>query len=127
MQKNTRELILPYSIESVYNFMKDPKNYLGGVDGVKINNNSASFSVPGFGNIDAGITNLIENKKVVIYSKDINTSLEANLYSLEDNKTRIELVSKSSPNCGLIKSGMILLAIPKVLNTIVDNLKTIKI
>jgi hypothetical protein len=123
MQTNTRELILKQSPEKVYRFIKNPGNYLSGISGVHVSNNSATFSVPGFGNIEASITNLVENEKVVIYSSNINTSLEARLFSREDGGTKIQITSKSDPDCGFFKNKLILFSIPSLLDSLIDNLK----
>lgn len=126
MQTNTRELILEQPVEKIYEFIKNPKNYLAGISGVKFSDKGASFSVPGFGVIDANITNLVENEKVVIYSNKINTSLEAKLYKLEEG-TKIQITSKSDPDCGFFKNKLILFSIPDLLDSLVENLKNQKI
>ena len=118
-----KEIIIEKPIAEIYEFAKDPKNYLGKIKGIKENNEIYSYNISGFGLIDAKITNLEENKKVVVYSKNINTSLEINLLELEDSKTKVTLVSKSYPSCGLFKNIIISRAIPKVLNIIADYLK----
>lgn len=124
MQTNTRELIVQKSPEEVYKFIKDPENYLSGMRNVEVSGRSATFSVPLFGSIEATITNLVENKKVVIYSDDINTSLVAELYKTEDNGTKICITSKSDPSCGLIANRLILNHIPDLLDSLVENLES---
>lgn len=123
MQTNTRELILKQSPERVYEFIKNPSNYLSGMDYVRVSGNNATFSVPGFGNIGASITNLEENEKVVIYSSQINTSLEARLIALEDGGTKVRITSKSDPDCGFFKNKLILFSIPSLLDSLINNLK----
>ena len=123
---NKREVIITNTPQQVYGFLKDPRNYLGGVDGVNINSSSASFSVFGFGEIRANITNLIENQKIVIYSEDINTSLTANLQKIEEGKTKVTLNVVSKPECGLLKTLAINRAIPKLLDIVAKSLKQIK-
>lgn len=120
-----KEIIIEKPISEIYKFAKDPKNYLGKIKGIKENNGLYSYNVPGFGLIDARITNLEENKKVTVYSKEINTTLEINLSKLEDSKTKVILVSKSYPSCGLFKNIIISREIPRVLNTIADYLKKV--
>ena len=127
MQTNTRELILKQSPERVYEFIKNPSNYLSGMDYVRVSGNNATFSVPGFGNIGASITNLVENERVVIYSNQINTSLEARLIAMEDGGTKVQITSKSDPDCGFFKNKLILFSIPSLLDSLVNNLKYQKI
>ena len=127
MQTNTRKLVLEKSPEEVYKFIKNPRNYLSEVDYVTVSDNSASFSVPGFGNIKANIINSVENEKIVIYSKEINTSLEVKLSKVDDNKTIVIITSNSDPRCGFFKNKLILFSIPSLLNSLVDNLKSQKI
>ena len=57
-----REVIITNTSQQVYGFLKDPRNYLGGVGGVSVDSGGASFSVPSFGRIRADITNLIQGK-----------------------------------------------------------------
>lgn len=119
-----REVIIANTPQQVYGFLKDPRNYLGGVDGVNVDSGGASFSVPSFGRIRADITNLIQDQKIVIYSKDINTSLTANLQEVGQDKTKVTLSVVSKPDCGLFKNLAIRLAIPELLNKVVESFKT---
>lgn len=122
-----REIIVTNTPQQIYGFLKDPRNYLGGVDGVSVDSKGASFSVPSFGKIRADITNLIQDQKIVIYSKDINTSLTANLQEMGQDKTKVILNVVSKPDCGLFKSLAIRLAIPKLLDAVVESFKTAEI
>lgn len=121
-----REIIITNTPQQIYRCLKDPRNYLGGINGVNVNSNGASFSVFGFGEIRANITNLIENQKIVIYSGDINTSLTANLQKIEEGKTKVTLNVESKPECGLLKTLAINRAIPKLLDLVTKSLKQIK-
>jgi hypothetical protein len=122
-----REVIITNTPQQVYGFLKDPRNYLGGVDGVSVDSGGASFSVPSFGRIRADITNLIQDQKIVIYSKDINTSLTANLQEMGQDKTKVTLSVVSKPDCGLFKNLAIRLAIPKLLDAVIESFKTTEI
>jgi hypothetical protein len=122
-----REVIITNTPQRVYGFLKDPRNYLGGVDGVRADSGGASFSVPSFGKIRADITNLIQDQKIVIYSKDINTSLTVNLQEMGQDKTKVTLSVVSKPDCGLFKNLAIRLAIPKLLDAVIESFKTTEI
>ena len=122
-----REVIITNTSQQVYGFLKDPRNYLGGVGGVSVDSGGASFSVPSFGRIRADITNLIQDQKIVIYSKDINTSLTVNLQEIGQDKTKVTLSVMSKPDCGLFKNLAIRLAIPKLLDAVIESFKTTEI
>ena len=104
----------------LYEYLKDPRNYLSGVSGILADSNGVSATVSGFGKIRADITNLIEDEKIVMYSKDIGTSLTASLQELGSDKTRVTLSVISKPECGLIKNLAIKLAIPRLLDSVVE-------
>lgn len=118
-----REIIINNTPQQVYEFLKDPRNYLSNISGVTVDSKSASFSVPSFGRIRADITNLIQDQKIVIYSKDINTSLTVNLQEMGQDKTKVTLSVVSKPDCGLFKNLAIRLAIPKLLDAVVESFK----
>ena len=123
-QTEKREIIINNSQSEVYKFLKDPRNYLTGVSGVQADTKGATFTVPMFGKIRADITNLIEDQKIVIYSKEINTSLTVNLKNLGESKTNLELLVVSKPGCGLLRNMAISMAIPRLLNVVIESFKT---
>lgn len=127
MQTERRVIDIDKPRNKIYEYLKDPRNYLGGLKGIIVDSKGLSACVSGFGNIRADITNLVENEKVVMYSKDIDTSLTVKLQELSNQKTRVTLGVVSDPDCGFLKNIAIRLAIPKLLNTIVDTFKITKI
>lgn len=122
-QTEKRKIVINNNQQEVYKFLKDPRNYLTGLNEVQVDNKGATFNVPMFGKIRADITNLIENQKIVMYSKEINTSITVNLENMGDSKTEVELSVVSKPNCGLLKNMAISMAVPRLLNVVVESFK----
>lgn len=122
-----REIVIKNTSHQLFEFFKDPKNYLNNIDNVSFDSDSAIFSVPSFGKIQAKIINLVPDKKIVVISEEINTKLVINLQEVESDKTKVILKVASNPDCGLFKNIAIKLAIPRLLNIIVESFKNIKI
>jgi hypothetical protein len=125
MREDKRRVVLKQSVKEVYEFIKNPKNYLSGISNVHLGEtgDSATFSVFGFGTIEAHISKLVENEKVVLYSKTINTSLEATLSPSQDGGTIVNITSKSNPQFGFIRNNIVLSSIPGLLDSLVKHLK----
>lgn len=117
-----RVLVSEKSRHYIYEFLKDPRNYMSGVSGINVDSVSASGYAPGIGDIEARLTNLVDDKKIVFYSKEINTAIEAILEDTDNSKTKVNIVIKSDPDCGFFKNLAIKLAIPNISDLIVDNL-----
>lgn len=129
MQKLTKEIVLEYNIEKVYNFFRNFNNYLSESDGVSINNTGTSVKkrIVGFGILEAHISDLVENQKITIYSKEINTSIKAILEKIGEYKTKILLTTISDPSCGFLKNMFIYSHVPDIFDNIVSSIKKIKI
>ena len=126
MQIEERELTISRPVEEVYKFLENPDNYLSGMSGVTYDEDEdcASFDVPGFGTIEAKIIERSKDDRIVIYSPDINTYLEVELYEGDDeNETSIEITSKADPDCGILKNMLIKASIPRLLDKLVKHLE----
>lgn len=122
MQKTTT---VGYPLQRVHGFLKNGNNFISkSIDGVKLNSTgtTANANIPGIGIITLHLKS--EENLIKVYSNDVGTVISAKLCENKDKeKTDITFTITCNPNLGIIKNAIIKMAMPKVMDTIIAEVK----
>lgn len=96
--KEQRKVEVVAKPSEVYDYIKDPRNYLN-FDGVTIspNGNSVSATVPVIGELSGRLEEVIKGVEVRFLIGRINTSINVRLSQTESGNTDVDLLFKSNP------------------------------
>jgi hypothetical protein len=123
--KQEKSTEVNYSLDKVFNFLSNGNNYISkSIERVKLNKSgtAANASIPGLGIIRIDLKADKENNTIKVYSNQIGTVITAKLQEAGE-KTKINFSINCEPNLGFIKNSAILLAMPKVMDTMIVEIK----
>lgn len=123
--KQEKSTEINYSLDKVFDFLKNGNNYISkSIEKVKLNKagTAANASIPGIGIIRIDLNANKENNTIKVYSKEIGTIITAKLKE-SGEKTRVNFIIDCNPNCGLVKNSAIKLFMPKVMDTMISEIK----
>ena len=123
--KQEKSTEVNYPIERVFSFLKNGNNYISkSIERVKLNKTgtAANASVPGLGIIRIDLKVDQENNIIKVYSNAIGTVITAKLTE-SGEKTKVDFSINCEPKLGIIKNGAILLYMPKVMETMIAEIK----
>lgn len=123
--KQEKSTEVNYSLDKVFDFLKNGNNYISkSIEKVKLNKagTAANASIPGFGIIRIDLKADKESNTIKVYSNEIGTTITAKLKE-NGEKTKVDFIINCDPNCGLIKNSAIKLFMPKVMDTMISEIR----
>jgi hypothetical protein len=122
--KQEKSTEVNYPIDRVFNFLKNGNNYISkSIENVKLNKSGTTANASILGEIiRIDLKADKENNTIKVYSNQIGTVITAKLQEAGE-KTKIDFSINCEPNLGFIKNSAILLAMPKVMDTMIVEIK----
>lgn len=124
--KQEKSTEVNYSLEKVFNFLKNGNNYISkSIEKVKLNKagTAANASIPGLGIVRIDLKADEENNTVRVYSNNLGTTITAKLKEVGEEKTLVKFTINCEPDCGIVKNSIIKLAMPKVMEVMMSEIK----
>ena len=116
-----------YPLERVFNYMKNGNNFISkSLDKVKLNSagTTANTIIPGIGMATIRLKENKEENTIRVYSAEIGTTISAWLCENDNReKTDITFTINCNPNLGVIKNAIIKMAMPKVMDVMIAEVK----
>lgn len=124
--KEEKSTEINYSLDKVFDFLKNGNNYISkSIEKVKLNKagTAANASIPGLGIIRIDLKADKENNTVKVYSNQIGTTITVKLKEIEEEKTKVSFTIDCDPKLDFIKNNAIKLFMPRVMNTMISEIR----